>query len=461
MKRNIYFLMLLCVFLFVGCSDDDTEPVIEPTVKLEQNEINDISYLGQTCEVAMSTGADWTAQSLVDWCTVLTAKGNGNHKLVFTVQANMGEARDGEIVVYAQEEKFSIKIRQQPCGETGEFHYCMPVIFHVIYNDASDPKQNPSAQVIYDMLHKANDLYSSTANRTVDMNLEFVPAEYDSRGNKLEEPGIERIYWPQERLDPTTFMDDKTGKYTHFMWEPKDFVNIFLYPFSVSEYLGVSTFPYNPAEDPEHQLEGLEQAPVGISLKNLKFVYGVSINSTYLNDVEDVFVPYIKDPAMKELFNRQSKIYVTLAHELGHYLGLRHTFSEILGDWLADTDLCSDTGSYIRFGLNGYEQTLSKLYDRIKDDPIVAETFDWESLFWRDGDATFGHYQARNIMDYSYCYLDEFTPQQRDRVRFVLQYSPLIPGPKNYSRVASRSVDGMVDLKVTLSDGYPLGLSRK
>ena len=64
-------------------------------------------------------------------------------------------------------------------------------------------------------------------------------------------------------------------------------------------------------------------------------------------------------------------------------------------------------------------------------------------------------------MDYSYCYLDEFTPQQRDRVRFVLQYSPLIPGPKNYSRVASRSVDGMVDLKVTLSDGYPLGLSRK
>ena len=445
MKRNIYFLMLLCAFLFVGCSDDDTEPVIEPTVKLEQNEINDISYLGQTCEVAMSTGADWTAQSLVDWCTVLTAKGNGNHKLVFTVQANMGEARDGEIVVYAQEEKFSIKIRQQPCGETGEFHYCMPVIFHVIYNDASDPKQNPSAQVIYDMLHKANDLYSNTANRTV----------------KLEEPGIERIYWPQERLDPTTFMDDKTGKYTHFLWEPKDFVNIFLYPFSVSEYLGVSTFPYNPAEDPEHQLEGLEQAPVGISLKNLKFVYGVSINSTYLNDVEDVFVPYIKDPAMKELFNRQSKIYVTLAHELGHYLGLRHTFSEILGDWLADTDLCSDTGSYIRFGLNGYEQTLSKLYDRIKDDPTVAETFDWESLFWRDGDATFGHYQARNIMDYSYCYLDEFTPQQRDRVRFVLQYSPLIPGPKNYSRVASRSVDGMVDLKVTLSDGYPLGLSRK
>lgn len=136
MKHNIYSLMLLFALLFVGCSDDDTEPVvIEPTVRLEQNEINDISYLGQTCEVAMSTGADWTAQSLVDWCTVLTAKGNGSHKLVFTVQANSGEAREGEIVVYAQEEKFSIKIRQQPCGETGEFHYCIPVIFHVIYND--------------------------------------------------------------------------------------------------------------------------------------------------------------------------------------------------------------------------------------------------------------------------------------------------------------------------------------
>ena len=41
-------------------------------------------------------------------------------------------------------------------------------------------------------------------------------------------------------------------------------------------------------------------------------------------------------------------------------------------------------------------------------------------------------------MDYNYGYRDRITPNQRARIRHVLDYSPLIPGPKiaveNYSR---------------------------
>ena len=33
-------------------------------------------------------------------------------------------------------------------------------------------------------------------------------------------------------------------------------------------------------------------------------------------------------------------------------------------------------------------------------------------------------------MDYSVSYSDRFTDDQRDRIRHVLTYSPLIPGPK-------------------------------
>lgn len=461
MKHYIYLFALLCGFLLAGCSDDDDVVVAEPVIELGESEISDIPYTGRTCEVSMSTDADWTAKSLVDWCTVLTQKGNGDRTLVFNIEANLGGAREGSIAVYANEEQYLIKISQLANEETGEFHYRIPVVFHVIYNDESDASQNPDADVIYDLLNRVNDLYSSRANTGVDMNMEFVLAEYDPRGNKLAEPGIDRVSWPQEQLDPTTVMEDKTGQYTHFIWEPNQYVNILLYPFSVSQILGVSTFPYNPAEDTEHNLPGLERASTTLKLENLNYVHGVSINSKYLVDVEDIFVPYVKDTALKELFNRQSKIYVTLAHELGHYFGLKHTFSEILGNWLADTDHCADTGSYIRSGSNGYEAMLSKLLEKIQGNPSEAENFDWESLFWRDGDMNFGRYQARNIMDYSYCYLDEFTPQQRERVRFVLEYSPLIPGPKKYSRVGARSVEGTAELKVTLSDGYPLGLSRK
>ena len=35
-----------------------------------------------------------------------------------------------------------------------------------------------------------------------------------------------------------------------------------------------------------------------------------------------------------------------------------------------------------------------------------------------------------NIMDYAISYSNQFTQNQRERIRHVLSYSPLIPGPK-------------------------------
>lgn len=455
--KNIYIFsiaFLACLFL-AGCSDDNDAPGTAPVVELQQDEVADIPFEGQFYEIPLTTTADWTAVSQADWCTVYTKRGSGNHTLVFRVEANLGEAREGEISVYAQEEEFTISLKQQANAGGGEFKYRIPIVFHVIYNEDT-PAQNPEAQTLYDMLDEVNRLYANAGANSVDMNMEFVLAQYDPNGNKLDEPGIDRVYWPQEQLDPTQVMEDRTGQYKHFIWEPNEYVNILLYPFSVSEVLGISTFPYNPAEDAAHQLTGLEQASIGTTLENLNYVHGVSLNSLYLTPVQDAFMQYVSDADMKELMGRQSSLVITLAHELGHYFGLRHTFTEVMGDWLADTDYCTDTGSYIRSGDNGYEAMLSKLLEQIQADPSVADGYDWESLFWRDGDATWGRFQARNIMDYAYCYLDEFTPQQRDRVRFVLEYSPLIPGPKKTEVQPAAATKGMMDLPVTLSDGYPL-----
>ena len=48
-------------------------------------------------------------------------------------------------------------------------------------------------------------------------------------------------------------------------------------------------------------------------------------------------------------------------------------------------------------------------------------------------------YTSRNIMDYAYGYTDSFTSQQRERVRYVLSHSPLIPGPKVYTTAGVRT----------------------
>ena len=59
-----------------------------------------------------------------------------------------------------------------------------------------------------------------------------------------------------------------------------------------------------------------------------------------------------------------------------------------------------------------------------------VKTFKITDLARRKDCKTLEDFTASNIMDYAYCLNNEFTPQQRQRTRHILQYSPLVPGPK-------------------------------
>ena len=97
------------------------------------------------------------------------------------------------------------------------------------------------------------------------------------------------------------------------------------------------------------------------------------------------------------------------------------TFSE---DECNEDDACTDTKNC---DYNAYTTLLEALFDEVErtgkkltlDD--VAERINCE-------DAT--NYIAHNVMDYAYCFSDEFSEQQIDRMRHVLNYSPSVPGPK-------------------------------
>lgn len=53
-------------------------------------------------------------------------------------------------------------------------------------------------------------------------------------------------------------------------------------------------------------------------------------------------------------------------------------------------------------------------------------------------------------MDYEICYSDRFTNDQRKRIRYVLSYSPLTPGPKKIGASIRTAIEGVLDLPMVI-----------
>ena len=412
---KIVYNTILFTLLFLATSCDHSEKIDDIKLEISQNIFRNIDNNGGKITVAITSNSEWIIANSADWCIPDKYQGEGNDILTIKILANTKHAnRQTNLIISAQGINQTIKISQQK-GEVNpdldKIHYQLPVIFHVLYQNEKD------------VLVRANHFYQSE-KCGIDINLEFVLATKDKNGTTLPEPGVERVPFNELPIDCEKFMRDNTGKYTSLLWEPNEYINIMVYPFTDSQILGISTFPYSLKN---FFLEGTQQVSASwITLENLSFPYCISINSSY-----------IYEQSTDERIN-QNDAAITLAHELGHYLGLRHVFSEGgTTSMCTDTDYCKDTPSYNR---SEYEQWLNNLDKQnkyqLKD---LAKRYSCEK----------GEYEAHNIMDYAYCFYNEITLEQRKRIRHILNYSPLIPGPKE-SRIDTRGVQGRLNLPICI-----------
>lgn len=77
------------------------------------------------------------------------------------------------------------------------------------------------------------------------------------------------------------------------------------------------------------------------------------------------------------------------------------------------------------------------------------ENFTFANLVNRENCLTGESFVSHNIMDYAISHSDQFTPEQQARIRHVLLYSPLIPGPKAVQEADTRSApDGLMELPI-------------
>jgi PKD repeat protein len=234
-----------------------------------------------------------------------------------------------------------IKEFKEHPSRTGNAVTTIPVIVHILYKTGQAVGKTPNitAEQVKSQIDFLNEMMAGTdpnksklpsVFKSLDggnTNIQFCLAVKDANGNTLTEPGIERIDLTKKNWsDPSTFttLDQITNLYDNTVkpatiWDPDKFFNIWTGDFTnKSYYLGYATFPAGT---------GLTGLPGGGTATTDGVVMGSNVfgcKSLYANGY------YFTEPY----------IYgVTSAHEVGHWLGLRH----ISGDSQCGDDYCSDT----------------------------------------------------------------------------------------------------------------------
>ena len=412
MKQTVWILLMGCWLLAAGCSKSDDSGA---TLKVSSEKLTWTSdVLLQTVQVTCD--GKWTAKSDVYWCAPIQSSGEGNGELAIWVSPNLtSEARECIVSISSGGTTRRISVSQPAfTGSLDDYVYHLPVVFHVLYKDKSDETQYVKEGHMADILTEVNKVYA--ANK---MNIVFELAQYNDKGEKLEEPGVVRHevnfddYVPEEFLSS---QNEDNRQYAKYEQNLKKYINIYVFRFKQEDEkgttMGISNLPIVPLSHPLDSLPATDGAN--------DYAYTTSPWGCCINN-ENIY-QWQKENELNPRY-----IVNTMAHELGHYLGLLHTFSE---DECRMDDACSDTHicDYVNY------VTYMSAYIREQKDKGV-EIFNLADIAKRIDCKTLEEYVAHNTMDYMYCYNDEFTPQQRQRTRHVLWYAPLVPGPKlmNYN----------------------------
>ncbi len=274
--------------------------------------------------------------------------------------------------------------------------YVLPVVFHVVYHEDD---QNVPDSVIYSQLEVLNEDYrrlNADAVNTrdaflpvaADCEIEFQLAQTDPDGNPTT--GITHTYTEQTGFSLDLFgttntldavKDSEQGGVD--AWDTDHYINIWVCNIEPTFFGQIFGLAYPPA--------GLDNWPAGSSAPSPE-LEGVIVHYTTVGR---------NNPFAGADDVNDNDMGRTCTHELGHYLGLRHTWGDELffdvcseDDGIGDTPLCGSGDQYAcDYTANSCDEGTGDLPD-----------------------------QLENYMDYTRdeCY-NMFTQEQKSLMRYVIE----------------------------------------
>lgn len=334
----------------------------------------------------------------------LTTVNKGNQGTVYNLSPNLHHHHDGEHCItdalnnawitemgieeqYKAEEQLGWQMANEMDASQSRATYTIPIIFHVVHNP-NNPSENVSEAAINNLLDAVNEDFTATnpdvsTLRTgfgwsaANADIEFCLAQKDPQGAQLTELGIHRVSTTEDFYNPDTEankMKGNTGGNTGTpAWDRNSYVNVWICDITNGAPSGVAGYAYKPT------VSTLPPA----SIDGIVIDYNLGMPPT----------------------NR------VLTHELGHYLGLSHTWG------------------------NSNQASGCSQDDGLNDTPNTAgPSFDYPgSCGGSQQTCAPTETQYENFMDYANCTVI-FTQDQADLMTAVL----------NGSRVSLLSSDGCV-----------------